>query len=92
MVEAVSVLVCCNVLNLTLPRFRWAYYQLQELEKLPSTKPKYITEAPRTLLMTLDETYVRMLTRLPPLCVETEDSVVVRDSDLSRDTQLQSFL
>lgn len=44
-----------------MPRFRWAYCQLQELKKLKSTKRKYIEDALRTLPATLDETYERML-------------------------------
>ncbi|KAF2232143.1 hypothetical protein EV356DRAFT_257150 [Viridothelium virens] len=47
--------------------FRWAYCQLQELKKLPSTKPKYIIETLRTLPMTLDETYARILTGIAPM-------------------------
>jgi len=45
-------------------RFRWAYCQLQELEKLKSLKPKHIEKALHSLPATLDASYEHMLTRI----------------------------
>ena len=44
--------------------FRWAYCQLQELKRLKSFKPKYVTQALLDLPPTLDDTYARMLTSI----------------------------
>ena len=47
--------------NVYLYRFRWAFCQLEELQKLKLTKPSQVERALTSLPASLDETYERML-------------------------------
>ncbi|WPH03584.1 Hypothetical protein R9X50_00646600 [Acrodontium crateriforme] len=62
--EKLKTLVERTILDKVDGMFRLAYYQLLELKKLGSTKPKHVEEALLNLPADLEEAYERMLTAI----------------------------